>query len=84
MRQAGKLGEISVFPVSEAGTGSDVMLHVTVPQLDDDVCRRLFPMELTPNMICAGHLKGGKDSCQVRSGSGVQGVRGAAGQGYSR
>ena len=46
--------------------GSEVMLHVNVPQLSKQKCRETLG-ELLEGTICAGHLPGGKDSCQVDS-----------------
>lgn len=35
------------------------------PLLSDDTCFNSYPFQITDNMICAGYLEGGKDSCQV-------------------
>ena len=41
------------------------MLHVNVPQLSLEKCRETLGHSLAKGTICAGHLPGGKDSCQV-------------------
>lgn len=38
-----------------------------VPLLSDDTCFNSYPFQITENMLCAGYLEGGKDSCQVTS-----------------
>ncbi|AWO96826.1 hypothetical protein SMAX5B_011774 [Scophthalmus maximus] len=35
-----------------------------VPLLSNDICFNAYPFQITENMICAGYLEGGKDSCQ--------------------
>ena len=58
-----------------ANKGSEIMLHVNVPQLSPDKCRETLGEPLKKGTICAGHLPGGKDSCQV------DGVGGGCGRG---
>jgi trypsin len=41
---------------------------VDLPLISQEVCRRVYPGEITDRMICAGIARGGKDSCQGDSG----------------
>lgn len=43
----------------------DKLQCLEVPLLSDDTCFNSYPFQITENMICAGYLEGGKDSCQV-------------------
>lgn len=43
----------------------DKLQCLDVPLLSDDTCFKQYPFQITENMICAGYLEGGKDSCQV-------------------
>ncbi len=52
-------------PEDGAQRGSEVLREVDLPQLDDALCRRIYPFQMPPKTICAGHLAGGKDTCQV-------------------
>ncbi|KAK9695308.1 Trypsin [Popillia japonica] len=55
--------------ISEMGPPSSKLRRITVPIIDRQQCRRLYsPSSITNNMICAGDLKGGKDSCGGDSG----------------
>lgn len=42
-------------------------MEVDVNIISDDVCKSpsVYYNLITRNMLCAGHLQGGKDSCQV-------------------
>ena len=46
---------------------SDYLHEITVPIFSNDVCRslRYKRYEITDNMMCAGFVDGGKDSCSV-------------------
>ncbi|XP_074051214.1 anionic trypsin-like [Macrotis lagotis] len=46
----------------------DLLQCLSVPILSDNECQASYPRAVTENMICAGFLKGGKDSCQGDSG----------------
>ena len=55
-----------------ADTGSEkVLQQVVVPTINWDTCRALnrrYRSTLTTNMLCAGPLGGGRDSCSGDSG----------------
>lgn len=36
-----------------------------VPILDDQECENAYPGMITRRMMCAGHLEGGRDACNV-------------------
>lgn len=42
-------------------------MEVTVDIISDDVCNSpsVYNNAITKHMLCAGHLEGGRDSCQV-------------------
>lgn len=51
---------------------SDKLLKVPLGILDNSVCTKRYPFHnrtlpdgIRPTMLCAGELKGGKDTCQV-------------------
>ncbi|XP_065225645.1 trypsin-1-like isoform X2 [Planococcus citri] len=52
------------------GSSSQVLQEVSVPIITNDECKKTGYGEkrITPNMMCAGHAEGGKDSCQGDSG----------------
>ncbi len=48
----------------------NVLQEVEVPVIGNRQCNCLYGVgEITDNMICAGLLEGGKDSCQVKKPS---------------
>ncbi|NXS31477.1 PRS27 protease, partial [Pomatostomus ruficeps] len=59
--------------------------ELEVPLLALGVCRRLYgtdlgrtlpPRPIQDDMICAGHARGGKDTCKVRGHLGSEGSSG--------
>jgi len=52
----------------EGGSGSDVLLEVDVPVVDQATCNDNYNGGITEFMICAGYEEGGKDACQGDSG----------------
>ena len=36
-----------------------------VPIVDDEVCMKAYPGMISPRMVCAGYMDGGKDACNV-------------------
>ncbi len=53
---------------SEGGSISSSLLKVDVPMVSAKNCEEAYPNKITKQMICAGFIKGGKDSCQGDSG----------------
>uniref|UniRef100_A0A673XU31 trypsin n=1 Tax=Salmo trutta TaxID=8032 RepID=A0A673XU31_SALTR len=43
----------------------DTLQYVEVPLLTGNTCLEAYFFQMTENMICAGFMEGGKDSCQV-------------------
>ncbi|GAB6027471.1 hypothetical protein CHUAL_001727 [Chamberlinius hualienensis] len=59
----------------EGGSGSNSLLHVTVPVMSEEQCSMAYnntAVNITPNMICAGYPEGGRDTCQGDSGGPLQ------------
>ena len=54
-----------LFLFIEGGTTADVLQEAMVPFYDTRDYRNAYPGKITDNMICAGYMKGGIDSCQV-------------------
>uniref|UniRef100_A0A4X2M7K6 trypsin n=1 Tax=Vombatus ursinus TaxID=29139 RepID=A0A4X2M7K6_VOMUR len=44
--------------------GFNLLQCLNVPILSDAQCKSSYPGLITENMVCAGFLEGGKDSCQ--------------------
>ncbi|XP_029574938.1 trypsin-3-like [Salmo trutta] len=47
----------------------DTLQYVEVPLLTGNTCLEAYFFQMTENMICAGFMEGGKDSCQGDSGA---------------
>lgn len=45
-----------------------VLRQVSIPLIADTTCESAYPGEITANMVCAGEMSGGKDSCYGDSG----------------
>jgi len=50
------------------GWGTEVLMYTRLPVIDDKACRRANRKTITENMFCAGHYKGGTDTCSGDSG----------------
>ncbi|KAK7575607.1 hypothetical protein V9T40_011893 [Parthenolecanium corni] len=52
------------------GSTANVLQEVTVPIMSNEECKKTAygDKRILPNMLCAGHPEGGKDSCQGDSG----------------
>lgn len=53
--------------IEESGPLSSTLQEVLVPIMSNNECRttKYPPKRITDNMLCAGYIDGGKDSCQV-------------------
>uniref|UniRef100_A0A8C6SP67 trypsin n=1 Tax=Neogobius melanostomus TaxID=47308 RepID=A0A8C6SP67_9GOBI len=58
----------SLRPSNEGSRFPHELQCLEVPLLSDDTCFNSYPFQITENMICAGYLEGGKDSCQGSGG----------------
>ena len=48
------------------GTVSDTLQEATIKLFDETQCQSFYPdRTITPTMLCAGHLSGEMDACQV-------------------
>lgn len=53
-----------------ADESTNIIRGVTLPYIETEECNEMYREfgSLTPRMICAGYVEGGKDSCQGDSG----------------
>lgn len=67
-RDAGEDGEgrPASPPSLVAGDFPDTIQCAYIHLVPPEECERAYPDQITPNMVCAGDEKYGKDSCQVR------------------
>ncbi|KAF2360228.1 Serine proteases trypsin domain [Trinorchestia longiramus] len=49
-------------------TGTDVLMYTRLPIISRKACQRANRKNITENMFCAGHYKGGSDTCSGDSG----------------
>ena len=58
------------FHLIEAKKGSNILRFVPLPLIPKEKCvkphTKYLPEEITSSMVCAGYLKGKKDTCQVK------------------
>lgn len=47
---------------------ANALRGVIVPVVSQKICRRIYPLVLSNQMVCAGLTEGGKDSCSGDSG----------------
>jgi len=52
----------------ERGDAPDILQMVDIPIVSNEACQQVYPRQITDNMLCAGYLEGGKDSCTGDSG----------------
>lgn len=48
-----------------AGPTSEVLLEVSVPVWEQEMCEEAFAQRITDNNLCAASYEGGKDACLV-------------------
>ncbi|XP_071390775.1 trypsin-3-like [Centroberyx affinis] len=58
----------SLLPSKKGLLFPDKLQCLDAPLLSYNTCSNAYPSEITKNMICAGFLEGGKDSCEGDSG----------------
>merc|ERR1711973_86896 len=54
--------------LTQGGSSPNVLHSAIVPHISDSVCNQAYGGLITSQMMCAGHLAGGIDSCQDDSG----------------
>ncbi|XP_062419605.1 transmembrane protease serine 9 [Pungitius pungitius] len=52
----------------EGGSLTNLLQKAAVSIIDQADCQRSYGNVLTPNMMCAGHMEGGRDTCMGDSG----------------
>ncbi|XP_037794678.1 proclotting enzyme-like isoform X2 [Penaeus monodon] len=70
----GELGIVTGWGrTAQDGDPTDTLKEILVPIFSNPACRalRYKPHEITDNMMCAGYIAGGTDSCHGDSGGGL-------------
>ncbi|XP_044742258.1 trypsin-1-like [Chrysoperla carnea] len=59
--------------LEEGGQLATVLQAVEIPVVNQNVCQQLYSnfLDVTPRMLCAGYIEGGKDHCNGDSGGPV-------------
>jgi len=66
---AGKSATVTGWGLlAERGSAPDILQMVALPIINDESCQDIYPYRTTNNMLCAGYLEGGQDSCTGDSG----------------
>uniref|UniRef100_A0A3Q3JZZ5 Peptidase S1 domain-containing protein n=1 Tax=Monopterus albus TaxID=43700 RepID=A0A3Q3JZZ5_MONAL len=59
--------------MKEGGSLTNLLQNAAVKIIDQADCQRPYRDALTPNMMCAGYMEGGRDTCLVRCCTGDSG-----------
>lgn len=51
-----------------SGSLTNLLQKAAVSLIDQAACQRSYGDVLTPHMMCAGYMEGGKDTCLVLTG----------------
>ena len=83
----GKFGRVVGwgYRVSQDSIGqfANILKEICIPTIGNDKCQAAFKDEgyiVTPKMLCAGQVQGGKDSCHGDSGGGFVSMDPASGK----
>lgn len=53
--------------VSPTGSLTNLLQKADVNIIEQSDCQQAYGNSLTPSMMCAGYMEGGKDTCLVRA-----------------